>query len=539
MNQTRLPSTPSGHRTMAVMPFNRALIRYASRPFTIHAVLQIFFLGSRVLPGLVEKGVFDTITGQAQLSVSLWALIAAYIGIGLARVISSYWETFAGWTFRYTAAALVRRNLFAALLRRPGALPHPVAPGEAVYRYRNDVGEVCDFPTWLPDVAGNLVSFVAAIAIMATINWQITLVAFMPIVVAYVVGRAAWSRMLLYHKLEGEAGDRVTGFLAEMFGAVQALKVAGTRAEGNAVRHFERLNDERQRTAVQAKMLGVFAFSIHSFAVVVSTGVMLLMASRGMIAGGFTIGDFALFTYFLWFTSELPSYLGTFVGDYKQQEVAIARLTELVPEESTAAIVEHRPAFPHQEHVDWLLARAHSSPAVDSVAAAEGETSLPRAGGARPNLSARSIGSWRTRGKLRRTGRQLHGDYRASRIGKEHAAARRAWTPARAIRRSVLERRAGGRPCCLLPPAPQRLHSADAAPLQRHSRREYHTGSTGRGGRDGGSDPPGRDGAGCGATGEGTRHAGGAARRAPIGRAGAAVRGGAHVRTAAGAPGVR
>ena len=376
MSQTTFPSSPSGRRTMAVMPFNRALIRYASRPFTIHAVLQIFFLGSRVLPGLVEKGVFDTITGQAQLSVSLWALIAAYIGIGLARVISSYWETFAGWTFRYTAAALVRRNLFAALLRRPGALPHPVAPGEAVYRYRNDVGEVCDFPTWLPDVAGNLVSFAAAIAIMATISWQITLVAFMPIAVAYVVGRAAWSRMLLYHKLEGEAGDRVTGFLAEMFGAVQALKVAGTRAERNAVRHFERLNEERQRTAVQAQMLDVFAYSIHSFAVVVSTGVMLLMASRGMVAGSFTVGDFALFTYFLWFTSDLPSYLGSFVGDYKQQEVAIARLTELVPEETTAAIVEHRPAFPYQEHTDWLLGRAHLSSAGDGVEVAEPEMPL-------------------------------------------------------------------------------------------------------------------------------------------------------------------
>ncbi len=358
MNDVTAPvSTPAG-RTMSVMAFNRALIAYASRPFAIHAVLQIFFLGSRVLPGLVEKAVFDTITGQAQVTVSLWALIAAYIGIGLARVVSSYWETYAGWTFRETAGALVRRNLFAALLRRPGALSHPIAPGEAVYRYRNDVGEVCDFPTWLPDVAGNLVSFVAAITIMATINWQITLVAFLPVVVAYAVGRAAWSRMLLYHKLEGEAGDRVTGFLSEMFGAVQALKVAGSAAERHAVRHFERLNDERQRTAVQSQMLGTFVYSIHSIAVVVSTGAMLLMASRGMVTGSFTVGDFALFTYFLWFTSELPSYLGSFVGDYKQQEVAIGRLAELVPGEPAAAIVEHHPAFPYQERSGWLFARA-------------------------------------------------------------------------------------------------------------------------------------------------------------------------------------
>ena len=343
---------------MGVMAFNRALIRYGWRPFAVHAVLQIFYLGARVLPGLVEKAVFDTITGQAGLRIGLWALIAAYAGIGLARMMSTYAEAFAGWTFRYVAAALVRRNLFATLLRRPGALPHPISPGEAVNRYRDDVAEVCDFPTWLPDVAGNLVSFVAAVAIMASINWQITLVAFLPIGIAYGVGRAAWGRMLLYRKLEGEAGDRVTGFLAEMLGAVQALKVAGPDAERNAVRHFGRLNDQRRRTAVQARMLDTFVYSIHSFAVVVSTGVMLLMSARGMIEGSFTVGDFALFTYFLWFTSELPSYLGTFVGDYKQQEVALARLSELTPEEDAAALVEQAPALPADARGDWLLGGA-------------------------------------------------------------------------------------------------------------------------------------------------------------------------------------
>ena len=51
------------------------------------------------------------------------------------------------------------------------------------------------------------------------------------------------------------------------------------------MRRFERLNEERRRTAIRARMLDTFVYSIHSFAVVVSTGVMLLMASRGMIEG--------------------------------------------------------------------------------------------------------------------------------------------------------------------------------------------------------------------------------------------------------------
>ncbi len=350
--------TRDSNTQVTVLTFNRALIRYAPRAFFVQSALQIFFLASVVLPGLIEKAVFDSITGQGQLTVGLPALIAAFVGIGLARMAATYAEVYAGATFRYVTGALVRGNLFAALLRRPGALPHPIAPGEAVNRYRTDVAEVCDFPLWFPDVLGNLVAFVLAVAIMASISWQITLVAFLPVLVAFAVGRAAWGRMLLYRKQEGEAGDRVTGFLGEMFDAVQALKVAGEPAERNAVRRLERLNAARAQTAIRARMLDTFAYSIHSFAVVVSTGVMLIMASRGMIEGTFTVGDFALFTYFLWFTSEFPSYLGTFVGDTKQQEVAIARLAELAPEEGAAALVIHRPALPHHERAEWLVAPA-------------------------------------------------------------------------------------------------------------------------------------------------------------------------------------
>ena len=344
MTAASVPSTDTvaaGPPRLGVWPFNRRLIAYAAGPFAVHAVLQIFYLGSRVLPGLVEKAVFDQITGVAPVTVSVSALVALYISIGLARMVATYGETWAGWTFRYTVGALLRRNLFAAHLRRPGAATPPISAGEAVNRYRTDVAEVGDFPTWLPDVAGNLVSFVIAVIIMARINWQITLFVFLPLVAAYAIGRSVWGRMLRYRQESGLAEDAVTGFLAELFGAVQAVKVAG--AEDHAAAHFERLNETRRRTAIRATLLEEFAFGMQGIAVTVGIGMMLLLAGQAMAAGTFTVGDFALFTYYLWFTTELPSYLGTFVGDIKQQEVAIGRLAELVPDEPDAVLVEPHP----------------------------------------------------------------------------------------------------------------------------------------------------------------------------------------------------
>ena len=153
-------------------------------------MLQIFFLWSRVLPGLVEKAVFDTITGQAPVTVQPVGAHRGLRGIGLARMIATYGETFAGWSFRYTSGALVRRNLFAGLLRRPARCSTPSRPARRSTATARTSPKCATSPPWFPDVAGNLLSFVTAVAIMAAINWQITLVAFLPVLVAYGVAAA-------------------------------------------------------------------------------------------------------------------------------------------------------------------------------------------------------------------------------------------------------------------------------------------------------------------------------------------------------------
>jgi ATP-binding cassette subfamily B protein len=275
------------------------------------------------------------------MSISIAALVALFISIGLARSAAMYAESWAGWTFRLRVGAWMRNNLFAAHLRRPGATPPPIPPGEAINRYTDDVAELGDFPTWLPDVAGNGIAFLVAVIVMAGINWKITLFVFLPLVAAYVIGRAAWSRMLRYRKEAGLADDAVTGYLAELFGAAQAVKVAGV--ETHAVARFAGLSEARQKTATRSALLEEFVWSMQDIAVTVGMGLILLLSGQAMAAGEFTVGDFALFTYYLWFTVALPSYFGTFIGDYKQQEVVAARMTEMMPGEPPEMLTSPAP----------------------------------------------------------------------------------------------------------------------------------------------------------------------------------------------------
>ena len=319
------------------------LIRYAPGLFLVQSILQIFFLVVRVVPGLIEKAIFDSITGAAPATLSVAALIALYVSIGLARMVAAYGETWAGRTFRYRVGALLRHNLLATHLRRPGALAPPVSPGEAVNRYRDDVAEVADFPLWLPDVVGNVLAFVVAVVIMARVNLPITLFVFLPLVVAFVAGRAAWGRFLDYGHRAGSSADAVVGFLDELFGAVQAVKIAG--AVEPVVAHFDALGAQRRHDAVRLGMLDEALNTISRMAVTFGVGVMLLLAGQAMTAGTFTVGDFALFVYFLWFTTDLPGYLGAFLGDIKQQDVAVERLTALIPDAAPQELAAHHPVY--------------------------------------------------------------------------------------------------------------------------------------------------------------------------------------------------
>ena len=133
------------------------------------------------------------------------------------------------------------------------------------------------------------------------------------------------------------------GFLGEVLGAVQAVKVAG--AGEAAVAHFSRLNDIRRKAQVRLNLVRGALDALNSSVVTFGIGMMLLMAGSGIANGSFTVGAFALFVSYLWFTTPIPSELGTFYGDYKTQEVSIERMLELVRPEPASVLVESHPVY--------------------------------------------------------------------------------------------------------------------------------------------------------------------------------------------------
>jgi ATP-binding cassette subfamily B protein len=96
---------------------------------------------------------------------------------------------------------------------------------------------------------------------------------------------------------------------------------------------------------VKASLFYALISSVSSHAADLGVGVILLLAGQALTAGRFTVGDFALFTGYLWFAARFPAELGGFIADYKTQEVSIKRMLALQPDAPPEWLIEHAPIY--------------------------------------------------------------------------------------------------------------------------------------------------------------------------------------------------
>ena len=121
----------------------------------------------------------------------------------------------------------------------------------------------------------------------------------------------------------------MAGFLGEMFGSVEAIKVAG--AERSVIDEFDRVNAARKRATLRDTLLTQTLNAIFQNVDSIGTGVILIVAGQAMLDGKFTVGDLVLFAFYLEMLSWLWFGLGWIMTQYRQVGVGLGRLHELMP----------------------------------------------------------------------------------------------------------------------------------------------------------------------------------------------------------------
>ncbi len=126
---------------MKTWQFYLRLFRFQPLMYTINLIGIVGAFLLEMVPGLLTREYFNMLSGAAPARFGLATLIALLFAGALGRMFFYILLPLTNTTFVYTCGALLRKNMLARILQRPGARALPSSSGEAVSRFRDDIDE--------------------------------------------------------------------------------------------------------------------------------------------------------------------------------------------------------------------------------------------------------------------------------------------------------------------------------------------------------------------------------------------------------------
>ncbi|GIF10100.1 ABC transporter ATP-binding protein [Actinoplanes teichomyceticus] len=279
--------------------------------------------------GLLLQRVFDVISGEGRAGLNPWSVIAAIGGIEAARQTIQFTAVISrlepGIVFR--TKALLRDQLLTARLRAPAG---HADDGQVLTTMGNDVEEVSTFAAWSPANIARWLFAVAAIVILITVDVVLGSAVLLLLLLLAVVVRLLHGRYRTYRHAGVAATARVRGGLRDAVAGVAVIQAA--HAEEHVRAHLFRLGQARRQAAVVEETYGSLQQNIVANVAPLGTGLVLLVAAQGLRDGTLTVGDIALFGYYLQMLTEALASLGMLVVRLQRLGISLDRMYRSSPD---------------------------------------------------------------------------------------------------------------------------------------------------------------------------------------------------------------
>ena len=321
--------------------FTRGLVRYRPLLFLVNLLAWSVSHMAPLLPGYLTKVYYDGLAGDAPLTITPLSILVLLAAIGITRGlfgVGAQWLWGDLWT---RVTGLVRLNLLRLIAAGPAALATPRSSSETVSRVRDDVEEGCAPVEELTDGVGLIGFAVGAIAIMASIDWAITCIVTLPIVLSALVVETVRTRIMALRRASRSAGADVAEFIGEVFSSFVTFKLAP--GIDGAARRLERLNHQRRRAALREKLLVQVLEGVSDGTAVVCISLLLFYLS---FTGdrGLTVGEFVLFVTYLDRVADYAQWMMGILVNVRRAKVSVGRLQQAMPRDTGVAELTRRDA---------------------------------------------------------------------------------------------------------------------------------------------------------------------------------------------------
>ena len=309
---------------MSVLAYFRAFVR--ARPGVVALSLALWLVQSlaELAPGLIVKRFFDALEQQAFGQAGRWVLLLLVFAAGFAGIIMA--TAVASARLRFHVSNALRRGILEALLHRKPVAAQP-SIGAALATARDDPPALAALVATAVDQISIVIFTAIALFVMARIDPLITAVAVAPLALVLVVSQLARRRVDRARTRSRQAAADATGFMVNVLSAWQTIQLGG--AQVAAARRLARLDAERAQWAIRDQLLERSIRSAFAATSTIGSGLVLAVAAAAMRTGDFTVGDFALFAYYLTFLGEFSAEFGGLLLQYRQARVSWRRIVAL------------------------------------------------------------------------------------------------------------------------------------------------------------------------------------------------------------------
>ncbi|MSO56069.1 MAG: ABC transporter ATP-binding protein [Acidobacteria bacterium] len=249
------------------------------------------------IPPASSKYLIDEVIGHHRgdllvplaLAVGAAALVDAATSFALSQVLG---------VAAQQAIADMRRSIQAHVTRLPIRYFDSTQTGILISRVMNDADGIRNLVgTGLVQMTGGIVTAVMALAVLFYLNWRLTSVSIVVLVVFAIGMSMAFKRIRPLFRERGKITAEISGRLAESFAGIRIVKAY--TAEEREDRVFSE-GVERLFQNVRQTLTGISAVTAFGSLVIGVIGViMILVGGRSILAGTMTLGDLFMYVFFV------------------------------------------------------------------------------------------------------------------------------------------------------------------------------------------------------------------------------------------------
>lgn len=296
------------------------------------------FLLRHIYP-LLTREMLDTLSGDQAVGFGIWTILALMVATGGSRI--ACWAgigLFVARVYGFLRSYLCH-NLLHLIFQKPGASYLASSAGDIISRFDGDNGVIIDFVTEdFGKFLGSLLFSIVALVILFQINTQLTVLLLIPTVLIALISSWIQNKIKILREQARTSTGQVKGFMEEALASVLTVKLNG--AEQRFVNRFEELSQTRKKLDLKEQLFGEIANSSYQLITTVGIALILIFTGQLIAIGEFTVGDFALFVFYLDTVGEFITRTGELKNQFKQTSVSLNRVLDVAGKEKKEDFVK-------------------------------------------------------------------------------------------------------------------------------------------------------------------------------------------------------